>query len=103
VTVAGAPPPPGRGRGAAPAGGAGADNAAAAATPPPSNIHIKGVGVNQTIVSEFVTRLENKKDWFPTVTLKSIHAAASTEAGLEGREFELDVSFASVSGTGVTP
>lgn len=101
VTVAGAQPAAARGKAAAPAGGA-----AGPVTPvstPPSTIHIRGVGVNQTIVSEFVSRLENKKDWFPTVTLKSIHAVASSEAGLEGREFELDVSFASISGAGVTP
>ena len=96
VTVAGAPSA--AGKGAAPA-----NTPVTPVAPPPSTIHIRGVGVNQTIVSEFVTRLENKKEWFPSVTLKSIHAVASPESGLEGREFELDVSFASVSGAGVTP
>ena len=98
VIVAGAQPAGSKGKGAAPASAP-----AGPVVPPPSMIHIRGVGVNQTIVSEFVTRLELKKEWFPSVSLKSIHAVANPESGIEGREFELDVSFASVIGAGVTP
>lgn len=76
---------------------AGAAPAATVAVPaalPPSIVHIKGVGKNQTIVTQFVTELERKKEWFPTVTLKAIKATAgSSEAGLDGREFDLDVTF----------
>jgi Tfp pilus assembly protein PilN len=70
---------------------------AVSATPaalPPSIVHIKGVGKNQTIVTQFVTELERRKDWFPSVTLKAIKATSgNSEAGLDGREFDLDVSF----------
>ena len=81
-----------------PAAGTAAPAAATTAKPaalPPSIVHIKGVGKNQTIVTQFVTELERRKDWFPSVTLKSIKATTgNNEAGLDGREFDLDVSFA---------
>ncbi len=80
--------------------GAGAPAAATAkpAALPPSVVHIKGVGKNQTIVTQFVTELERRKDWFPTVTLKSIKATSgNSEAGLDGREFDLDVAFSAPS------
>jgi Tfp pilus assembly protein PilN len=81
-----------------PAAGGPAAATAKPAALPPSVVHIKGVGKNQTIVTQFVTELERRKDWFPSVTLKSIQATSSSEAGLDGREFDLDVAFAAPTG-----
>lgn len=92
---------------------AGATAATATAKPAaqlPSVVHIKGVGKNFTIVNQFVSELERHRDWFPSVTLKGIKSTSNSEAGLDGREFDLDVAFAAPSvdavsqpAAGVTP
>ncbi len=93
-----APKPGSKGGAAQPAAAAAP---AAPAPPPNSNISIQGRGLSQTMVTQFITQLEQKKDWFPRVTLKSIKAVSDSEAGLEGREFELDVEFAQPMQAGV--
>jgi hypothetical protein len=60
-----------------------------------SVVHVKGAGKSQTIVTQFISELERRKDRFPTVTLRSIKAVSGDgEAGMDGREFELDVTWA---------